>query len=236
MSSITLPATLSSSSDFPLPSQFFQEANTLTEIIVPESNTIYCSQDGVLYTKDMTGLIKYPDAKEGDSFTLPETVYQLYYEAFDHNKNLKTINNLTQIRSFIKNNSDAVFSNCEKLEEIDLSGLTCSTLSSYTIRYSSALKKVTLSTSITTIDYACFQVLSNLEEVHFKTTTPPLIKNDGTSSYYKNFKSCSKVKFYVPSEAVDAYKNATGVNGICNPTYNGAADTTEGLQALINGE
>lgn len=231
VSSITLPATLSSFS-----SQFFQEANTLTEIIVPESNTIYSSQDGVLYTKDMTGLLKYPAAKEGDSFTLPETVYQLYFEAFDHNKNLKTINGLTQITSFIKNDSDAVFSYCEKLEEIDLSGLTCSTLNNYTIRYSSALKKVTLSTNITTIDYACFQVLSNLEEVHFKTNTPPLIKNDGTSSYYKNFKSCSKVKFYVPSEAVDDYKNATGVNGICNPDYNGAATTTEELQALIIGE
>jgi len=38
------------------------------------------------------------------------------------------------------------------------------------------------------------------------------------------------------SRAVDAYKNATGVNGICNPTYNGAATTTEGLRALIIGE
>ncbi len=232
VSSITLPATLSSR----LGSQFFQGAYTLTEIIVPESNTIYSSQDGVLYTKDKTGLIRYPPAKEGDSFTLPETVYQLYYEAFDYNKNLKTINGLTQITSFINNDSDAVFSNCEKLEEIDLSGLTCSTLSSYTIRYSSALKKVTLSTSITTIDFACFQSLSNLEEVHFKTTTPPLLKISGTDGYYLNFKSCSKVKFYVPSEAVDAYTNATGNNGICNPTYNGAATTTEGLQALIIGE
>ncbi len=232
VSSITLPATLSSR----LSCQFFQEANTLTEIIVPESNTIYSSQDGVLYTKDMTGLIKYPAAKEGDSFTLPETVYQLYYEAFDNNKNLKTINGLTQITGFINNDSDAVFSNCAKLEEIDLSGLTCKTLSAYTIRYSSALKKVTLSTYITTIDYACFQSLSNLEEVHFKTNTPPLIKKSGSDGYYKNFKSCSKVKFYVPSEAVEAYTNATGDNGICNPDYNGAADTTEGLQALIIGE
>lgn len=184
----------------------------------------------------MTGLIRYPPAKGGDSFTLPDTVYQLYYEAFYNNKNLTTINGLTQITSFINNDSDAVFSNCEKLEEIDLSGLTCSTLSAYTIRYSSALKKVTLSTSITTIDFACFQSLSNLEEVHFKTTTPPLLKISGTDGYYLNFKSCSKVKFYVPSEAVDAYTNATGTNGICNPTYNGAATTTEELQALISGE
>lgn len=232
VSSITLPATLSSN----LPCQFFQNAYTLTEIIIPESNTIYCSQDGVLYTKDMTGLIKYPPSKEGDSFTLPETVTQLYYQAFNHNKNLKTINGTTQIRSFINNDSDAVFSYCEKLEEIDLSGLTCSTLSSYTIRYSSALKKVTLSSSITTIDKACFQYLSALEEVHFKSTTPPLLKIYGTDGYYNNFKSCSNVKFYVPSAAVSTYKSATGEYGICNPTYNEAATTTTGLQALINGE
>lgn len=235
VSSITLPATLSS--DTSLPSQFFQEADTLTEIKVPESNTVYCSQNGVLYTKDMTGLIKYPAAKEGDSFTLPGEVRQLYYEAFYGNKNLTTINGLTQITSFINNDSDGVFSKCEKLEEIDLSGLTCSTLSEYTIQNSKALKKVTLSSNITTIGYACFQSLSNLVEVHFKSTTPPSIKNNSSDpKYYKNFKDCTNVKFYVPSDAVETYKNATGDNGICNPDYNGAATTTEELQALIIGE
>lgn len=235
VSSITLPATLSS--DTSLPSQFFQEANTLTEIIVPESNTVYCSQDGVLYTKDMTTLIKYPAAKEVDSFTLPGEVKQLYYEAFYGNKNLTTINGLTQITSFRNNDSDGVFSKCEKLEEIDLSGLTCSTLSEYTIQNSKALKKVTLSENITTIGYACFQSLSNLEEVYFKTNTPPSIKNNSSDpKYYKNFKDCTNVKFYVPSDAVAAYQNATGDNGICHPDYNGAATTTEGLQALIIGE
>ena len=241
VSSITLPATLSSI--YSLPSQFFQGADTLTEIIVPESNTVYCSQNGVLYTKDMTGLIKYPAAKEGDSFTLPGEVRQLYYEAFYGNKNLTTINGLTQITSFINNDSDGVFSKCEKLVEIDLSGLssTCSTLSAYTIRNSKALKKVTLSSNITTIEFACFQSLSNLEEVHFKTNTPPSIKFEASSvptapDHYKNFKDCLNVKFYVPSDAVAAYQNATGDNGICNPDYNGAATTTEELQALIFGE
>ena len=241
VSSITLPATLSSISS--LPSQFFEGADTLTEIIVPESNTVYCSQNGVLYTKEMTTLIKYPAAKEGDSFTLPGEVKQLYYEAFYGNKNLTTINGLTQITSFINNDSDGVFSKCEKLVEIDLSGLssTCSTLSAYTIRNSKALKKVTLSSNITTIEFACFQSLSNLEEVHFKTNTPPSIKFEASSvptapDHYKNFKDCPNVKFYVPSDAVAAYKNATGDNGICHPDYNGAATTKEGLQALIIGE
>lgn len=241
VSSITLPATLSSI--YSLPSQFFQGADTLTEIIVPESNTVYCSQNGVLYTKDMTGLIKYPAAKKGDSFTLPAKVRQLYYQAFYGNKNLTTINGLTQITGFINNNSDGVFSKCEKLVEIDLSGLssTCSTLSAYTIRNSKALKKVTLSSNITTIEFACFQSLSNLEEVHFKTNTPPSIKFEASSvptapDHYKNFKDCPNVKFYVPSDAVAAYQKATGENGICNPDYNGAATTTEGLQALIIGE
>ena len=239
VSSITLPATLSSISS--LRSQFFEGANTLTEIIVPESNTVYCSQNGVLYTKDMTGLIKYPAAKEGDSFTLPGEVKQLYYEAFYGNKNLTTINGLTQITSFRNNDSDGVFSKCEKLEEIDLSGLTCSTLSAYTIRNSKALKKVTLSENITTIGFACFQSLSNLVEVHFKSNTPPSIKFEASSpptapDHYKNFKDCPNVKFYVPSNAVKTYKSATEENGICNPDYNGAATTKEGLQALIIGE
>lgn len=231
MSSITLPGTISS-----LPSQFFQNADSLTEINVPASNTTYCSVDGVLYTKNMTGLIKYPASKEGDTFTLPDTVSQLRYQAFRGNKNLVRINGLNQITSFINNNSDGVFSLCQKLEEIDLSGLTVSSLSYYSIQSCPKVKRITLSSSIQSIRYENFYNLPDLEEVHFQGTTPPALSGTNGSYDYRNFKSCPKVKFYVPSSAVDAYKNATGSSGFVNTTYNAAASTTEEIQALIFGE
>ena len=231
VSSITIPKNCTNIS-----SQEFQSAEWLTEINVPETNTSYCSVDGVLYSKDKKKLVHYPPAKADSTFTLPSTVTTLAYGAFEDNKYLETINGMTQITTL---ESMVTFSGTQKLKEIDLSGLTQSSLPYYTFRDSTSLEKVTLSSSITSIGLQCFQSSSTLEEVHFKSATPPTFAEPDKKEYldyYKNFKNCPNVKFYVPSNAVAAYQNATGENGICNPDYNGAATTTAELQALIIGE
>lgn len=231
VSSITIPKNCTNIS-----SQEFQSADWLTEINVPETNTSYCSVDGVLYSKDMKKLVHYPPAKADSTFTLPSTVTTLAYGAFEDNKYLETINGMTQITTL---ESMVTFSGTQKLKEIDLSGLTQFSLPYYTFRDSTSLEKVTLSSSITSIGLQCFQWSSTLKEVHFKSATPPSFAEPEKKEYldyYKNFKDCPNVKFYVPSDAVAAYQNATGDNGICNPDYNGAATTTEELQALIIGE
>lgn len=231
VSSITIPKNCTNIS-----SQEFQSAEWLTEINVPETNTSYCSVHGVLYSKDMKKLVHYPPAKADSTFTLPSTVTTLAYGAFEDNKYLETINGMTQITTL----EDMVtFSRTQKLKEIDLSGLTQSSLPYYTFNYSTSLEKVTLSSSIKSIGLQCFQWSSTLKEVHFNSATPPSFaepQNIEDLDDYKNFKNCPNVKFYVPSGAVAAYQNATGDNGICNPDYNGAATTTEELQALIFGE
>ena len=231
VSSITIPKNCTNIS-----SQEFQSADWLTEINVPETNTSYCSVDGVLYSKDMKKLVHYPPAKADSTFTLPSTVTTLAYGAFEDNKYLETINGMTQITTL---ESMVTFSGTQKLKEIDLSGLTQFSLPYYTFRDSTSLEKVTLSSSITSIGLQCFQWSSTLKEVHFKSATPPSFAEPEKKEYldyYKNFKDCPNVKFYVPSDAVADYQNATGENGICHPDYNGAATTTEELQALIIGE
>ena len=69
LSSITIPAsvtTLYGGNPF---------KNTgLTEINVAEDNTAFCSVDGVLFNRDTTLLIKYPEKKAGNVYTIPNTV------------------------------------------------------------------------------------------------------------------------------------------------------------------
>lgn len=55
---------------------------TLEYIDVADNNSVYCSVDGVLYSKDMTKLIKYPSAKTDVSFQIPESVSVVNDEAF----------------------------------------------------------------------------------------------------------------------------------------------------------
>ena len=51
--------------------------------IVAEDNPKFCSLDGVVYTKDMTYLVHYPQSKEDKTFTIPSQVVGIDGSLFD---------------------------------------------------------------------------------------------------------------------------------------------------------
>lgn len=87
-------------------------------IIVDENNLVYASANGVLYNKDYTVLIRYPNNKIEDysSFVceIPETVTKIYNKAFYINEKIKTLklnDNLIEI-------GNAAFYGCSNLSTI----------------------------------------------------------------------------------------------------------------------
>lgn len=54
----------------------------LTEINVSSENKQYSSEDGVLFNKQKTILIKYPDNKEGAEYYVPDGVIEISYDSF----------------------------------------------------------------------------------------------------------------------------------------------------------
>lgn len=62
----------------------------LEEINVSEDNTAFSSENGILFNKDKTQLIKYPLNKEGESYVIPDTVTNIESYAFRYTK-LKNI-------------------------------------------------------------------------------------------------------------------------------------------------
>jgi len=60
----------------------FSGCTNLTEIDVDAGNTKYTSQDGVLYNKDKTTLITYPEGKIAASFIIPNSVTGIFDSAF----------------------------------------------------------------------------------------------------------------------------------------------------------
>ena len=86
LASIDLPASLSS-----LGAGVFSGCTGLTSINVDSGNSFYCSQDGILFTKDMTELICYPAAKEGEHYAVPSGVVIICDEAFDSSYNLTSV-------------------------------------------------------------------------------------------------------------------------------------------------
>ena len=105
----------------------FERLWNLEAINVSEQNAKYCSVDGVLFNKDKTALIKYPEAKKGASYSVPETVTSLKENAFAGNwviesitlpAGLKTIDGesfymTTKLTSFTVSGDNTVFASAD---------------------------------------------------------------------------------------------------------------------------
>lgn len=70
---------------------FFANCSALTEIEVSSDSTYFASEDGVLFTKDMTEIVFFPKGKTG-AYTLPETVTKIGNGIF------KDVQGLTSIK------------------------------------------------------------------------------------------------------------------------------------------
>ncbi len=69
----------------------FALCRSLTAINVSQTNAMYSSKDGVLFTRDMTDLICYPSGKANRSYTIPLSVERISPCAFSECANLKEI-------------------------------------------------------------------------------------------------------------------------------------------------
>ena len=92
-----------------------QEIKNLEEIIVDPENEHFCSKDGVLFSKDMKTLFKFPEYKNVEEYVIPEGVENIYRYAFYGCNNIKKIK---CNQSLIKISKEAFFSS--SIKEIEL--------------------------------------------------------------------------------------------------------------------
>lgn len=153
---IELPATISYiSSDMPF--MFCQE---LKEITVAADNKDYCAKDGVLFSKDMTRLICYPQSKQGNSYAVPEGVTALG-EASMYATQLSEIT----FPSTLKETCYYSLGGNSKLTSLDLSGTALVTLGVYSMTGCEALEEVNLPDSLYEIEGGAFAGCSSLKEI-----------------------------------------------------------------------
>ena len=94
----------------------FVECVNLKEIIVSKLNTGFTSVDGVLFSKDMKRIIKYPPAKECNSYEIPDSVEVIERCAFCDCVKLRQV---SIPESVLRINTYA-FTGCTKLRCIDI--------------------------------------------------------------------------------------------------------------------
>ena len=146
-------------------------------------NKHFKTVDGVLYSKDGKTLIRYPVAKEGESFTIPDGVETIAYNAFCDSLYLKTVNipssvtiieegafrgcnSITEITlpdsvTFV---GDFAFSRCEGLVRINLSK-NLKTVGVQAFAHSTALKSIVLPDSLKELGKELFLGCWALSEV-----------------------------------------------------------------------
>ena len=96
LTSITIPNSVTS-----IDSLAFEACNSFSNIDVNISNTKYSSQDGVLFDKNKTTIIKYPQGKN-NNYIIPNSVTQIGHNAFRGigNKSITIPNSVTIIEDY----------------------------------------------------------------------------------------------------------------------------------------
>jgi len=91
----------------------FYDCTSLTAINVGAANTVYSSQDGVLYNKARTVLLQYPYGKTG-AFAIPNSVTSIMGWAFSNCTNLTSVTIPNSVKSI------GSFSGCASLTAINV--------------------------------------------------------------------------------------------------------------------
>ncbi|MBQ2678952.1 MAG: leucine-rich repeat domain-containing protein [Firmicutes bacterium] len=69
----------------------FNGCSSLTSIDVADTNEEYSSENGILFNKDKTMLIRYPEGKKDSIYTIPESVTKIGYSAFSGCRHLESL-------------------------------------------------------------------------------------------------------------------------------------------------
>lgn len=150
--------------------------SSLTSINVSENNSYYSSENGVLFNKDKTELIKYPNGKTETEYIIPDSVTSIGGSTFIECTNLTSItipNSVTEI-------GNSAFMGCIALEEINIPN-NVKYIYSYTFRGCTNLIKIIIPNSVISIDSEAFHGCKSLTEI----TIPKSVTSIGDMAFFK---------------------------------------------------
>lgn len=144
----------------------FSSCFYLKEIKVSDSNKTYRSIDGVLYTKDLKTIIRYPKGKENKKFVIPAGVTNIGNEAFRNCWNLQEITLPSSVTSIV----NEAFRSCWNLQEITLPS-SITSIGDFAFLDCDYLQEITLPSSVTSIGANVFVWCENLKRINIPAGT-----------------------------------------------------------------
>ena len=162
LETVNIPANLKTSFDYSGLSYLYN----YKKIDVDGSNNQYSSLDGVLFNKDKTELIKYPQNKTDKSYAVPDTVKKIDSKAFYNNHYLETV----EIPSSVKEIELYAFADCLSLNNIDLNKVE--EIGDYAFEKCNNLKTVTVPKTVSYIGENPFRECKSLETINVDSENP----------------------------------------------------------------
>ena len=160
----------------------FAKCTSLQNLNVAGDNSVYASDNGILFSKDKTKLLAYPAGRTGTSYTPPDSVTEIGERAFYGVANLESVstNKVTKI------NAEA-FYNAGKLSSVTLSN-NVTYLGDYAFEGCTSLTSFTVPSGVTTIYNGLLAGCTSLKTIsvasgnrNFKAVSDTLLTSDGTT-------------------------------------------------------
>jgi len=197
----------------------FQYCRSLMSIDVDNSNTVYCSEDGVLFNKAKTTLIIYPAVKAG-AYTIPNSVKSIGDGAFSICSGLTSViipNTVTSI-------GNGAFAGCRSLTSVTIPNMVTS-IGNAAFSGCSSLTSVTIPNSITSIEDWSFRDCSRLTSV----SIPNSVMSIGNGAFYSSGLMSVTIPNLVTSIGIEAFGNCSGLTFINVDNGNTAYSSEDGV-------
>ena len=140
----------------------------------------------VLYNKDCTELIKYPEGKKDDCFEIPFGVKKLDYWSVGDNFNLKKI----VIPDTVKEIDGYAFFDCRNVEELSIPN-GVKVIKEVAFAICRKMKSITLPNSLSMIERSVFSQCDSLKDVYYQGTKEEWEKISIDSVDNDSLKNCT---------------------------------------------
>ncbi len=193
--SIYIPASVTD-----IDSCVFSECDNLKTIEVDINNKKFTAEDGVLFNKNKTELLRYPVFKDETKYIVPESVATFDYYAFEDCINIEEV----IIKGNITSLGSCLFQDCKNLKRVEFLG-RLSAICNSAFENCVNLSEITIPESVKSIEFWAFRNCQSLRVINI----PQNVEYIGENA----FASCNELKYVYYSGTEEQWNNIQIMKG-----------------------